>query len=372
MGNTTREWAEKLLAHADIQINGSRPWDIQVHNDLFFNRVARQGSLGLGESYMDGWWDAKNLDQFFYKILSAHLDKRIGFSWTLVMTFLKSFLFNLQTKDRAYTVGEHHYDIGNDLYSVMLDKRLTYTCGYWKNAKSLDEAQEAKLDLTCKKIGLKKGDHVLDVGCGWGSFLKFAAENYGAHGTGITVAKEQVTLARELCKNLPIEIKLQDYRETKEQFDHVVSLGMIEHVGSKNYRTYMETVHKCLKNSGLFLLHTIGSNKSVRSTEPWIEKYIFPNSMLPSLTQLSKATENLFIIEDVHNFGADYDKTLMAWFENFDHNWPTLKNNYSERFYRMWKYYLLSCAGSFRARHIQLWQIILSKDGVPGGYIPVR
>jgi cyclopropane-fatty-acyl-phospholipid synthase len=372
MRNTTREWAEKLLAHADIQINGSRPWDIQVHNDLFFNRVARQGSLGLGESYMDGWWDVKNLDQFFYKILSAHLDKKIGFSWTLITTFLKSFLFNLQTKSRAYTVGEHHYNIGNDLYIAMLDKRLTYTCGYWKNVDTLDEAQEAKLDLACRKIGLKKDDRVLDIGCGWGSFLKFAAEKYGTRGTGVTVANEQVTLARELCKNLPIDIKLQDYRAIDEQFDHIVSLGMIEHVGSKNYRTYMETAHKCLKEGGLFLLHTIGSNKSVRSTEPWIEKYIFPNSMLPSLTQLSKATENLFVIEDIHNFGADYDTTLMAWFENFNHNWSTLKNKYSERFYRMWKYYLLSCAGSFRARQIQLWQIVLSKDGTPGGYTSIR
>ena len=365
---TNKFLVEKLLTEAGIKINGSAAWDIQVFNKSFYNRVLRGGTLALGETYMDGWWDVKALDQFFHKILLAHLERKIRFSGTEMILFFKALIFNPQSPLRSFKVGQHHYDIGNDLYRAMLDRRLTYTCGYWKNAKTLDEAQEAKLDLVCRKIGLKDGDHVLDIGCGWGSFLKFAVERYNVHGAGITVSEEQVKLARELCKNLPIEIKLEDYRKTQGQFNHIVSLGMFEHVGSRNYHTYMKMINQLLDDDGLFLLHTIGSNCSERSIDPWIAKYIFPNSQLPSIAQISKSIEGLFIMEDWHNFGADYDKTLMAWFENFDTNWQSLKTKYPDRFYRMWKYYLLSCAGGFRARYIQLWQIVLSKNGVPGGY----
>jgi cyclopropane-fatty-acyl-phospholipid synthase len=224
----------------------------------------------------------------------------------------------------------------------------------------------------CKKINLQPGQRVLDIGCGWGSFAQYAAEEYGAEVVGITVSKEQVELGRERCKGLPVEIRLQDYREINEPFDHIISLGMIEHVGSKNYRTYMQTAHRCLKDNGIFLLHTIGSNRSVRTTDPWIEKYIFPNSQLPSIRQLALAAEGLFVMEDWQNFGVHYDKTLMAWYQNFDTGWDELKSTYSERFYRMWTYYLLSCAGSFRARKNQLWQIVFSKQGIPGGFVPPR
>ena len=254
----------------------------------------------------------------------------------------------------------------------MLDKRLTYTCGYWRTANNLDEAQEAKLDLVCRKLGLKSGQSVLDIGGGWGSFAKFAAEKYGAKVTVVTVSKEQVELGQKLCAGWPVTFLLQDYREVKGKFDQIVSLGMIEHVGYKNYRTYMEVAERCLAADGLFLLHTIGGNESAKSTEPWIAKYIFPNSMLPSIKQLGQSIEGLFVMEDWENFSAYYEPTLMAWFANFDRHWPELKDKYGDRFYRLWKYYLLSCAGSFRARKNQLWQIVLSKQGVPGGYKSIR
>jgi len=234
------------------------------------------------------------------------------------------------------------------------------------------KAQEAKLDLVCRKIGLEEGQRVLDIGCGWGSFAKFAAEKYGAQVVGITVSKEQVALGKELCKGLPVELRLQDYREVDETFDHIVSLGMFEHVGCKNYREYFKVAQRCLKEGGLFLLHTIGSNVSARSGEPWLTKYIFPGGMLPSMAQVARAAEGLFVIEEAHNFGADYDKTLMAWFANFDAAWLSLRARYDDRFYRMWKYYLLMCAGTFRARSNQLWQIILSPHGVAGGYRAIR
>lgn len=362
---------KKLLALAGITVNGSRPWDITVHNAGVYQRILADGSVGLGESYMDGWWDCKALDQFFFRVLRADLATKIEPNAKLLIAILKAKLFNLQRKSRAFVIGEKHYDIGNDLYTAMLDKRLTYTCGYWKNAKNLDEAQEAKLDLVCRKLGLKPGQKVLDIGCGWGSFAKYAAEKYKAKVVGITVSQEQVKLAKQLCKGLPVEIKLQDYRDVNEQFDHIVSLGMFEHVGEKNYRAYMEVAYRCLKDDGLFLLHTIGDSTGTRGNL-WILKYIFPAGVIPWPKEIAEAVEGLFTIEDWHNFGADYDPTLMAWFRNFDKQWGTLKANYGERFYRMWKYYLLSCAGGFRARHNELWQIVLSKKGVMGGYQSVR
>jgi cyclopropane-fatty-acyl-phospholipid synthase len=278
----------------------------------------------------------------------------------------------MQSVRKAFEVGEKHYDIGNDLYSRMLDKRMVYTCGYWKEAQNLDQAQEAKLDLVCRKIGLKPGQKVLDIGCGWGSFAKFAAEKYNAKVVGVTISKEQAEFASKLCNGLDVEIRIQDYRSVNEQFDHIVSLGMFEHVGYKNYKTFMRTAHKCLKDGGLFLLHTIGGNESVVSTDPWVHKYIFPNGMLPSIKQIGESIENLFVMEDWHNFGTYYDKTLQAWYENFKAHWNEISDKYNERFYRMWTYYLLMSAGAFRARSTQLWQIVLSKDGVSGGYKSIR
>ncbi|MEX0652032.1 MAG: cyclopropane fatty acyl phospholipid synthase [Candidatus Paceibacterota bacterium] len=368
----SKKKAEDLLARAGVQVNGPNSWDIQIHDSRFYDRFFSKGSLALGESYMDGWWDVENLDMFFDKVLSARL-KVVTPSFILHM--LRARILNLQNVSRAFKVGEEHYDVGNNLYNKMLDRRLVYTCGYWSGtprASTLDEAQFAKLDLICKKINLKKGDKVLDIGCGWGSFAKFAAEEYGAEVVGITISKEQKAFAEQQVEGLPVEIRLQDYRDVREKFDHIVSIGMFEHVGYKNYREYMRVVHRCLKEDGLFLLHTIGSNKTVVTTDPWIEKYIFPGGMLPSIKQIGRSIEGIFVMEDWHNFGDDYDRTLMEWYKNFNVAWPDLKHDYSERFYRMWKYYLLVSAGSFRSRNNQLWQIVLSKKGVTGGYKTVR
>ncbi|GAK60282.1 cyclopropane-fatty-acyl-phospholipid synthase [Candidatus Vecturithrix granuli] len=361
----------ELLTLADVQINGEHPWDIHVHNEKLYARVLSKGSIALGESYMDGWWECERLDEFFYRILRAKLDTKV-ISWTDMFAILKAKIFNAQKLSRAYRIGKHHYDIGNRLYWYMLDHYMNYSCGYWENAKNLDEAQEAKLDLICRKLDLQPGMRLLDIGCGWGGMAKFAAERYQAKVIGITVSKKQAEFAKEFCKGLPVEIRLQDYRDLKETFDRVVSIGMFEHVGYKNYKTFMQTVRNCLTENGLLLLHTIGGLLSVVKTDPWINTYIFPNSMLPSAQQICQASEGLFVLEDWHNFGADYDKTLMQWFKNFDEHWNQLKDSYSMRFYRMWKYYLLSCAGSFRARSNQLWQIVFSPEGIPGGYHSIR
>jgi len=370
--NKFQDTTQQLLSVAGIKINGNNPWDISVHNDKFYQVVLSQITLGLGESYMDGWWDCDKLDGFFSRVIRAQIQNDIKKNWGLVYQVMLARVLNLQSRNRAFQIGEKHYDLGNELFINMLDKRLVYSCAYWQDAQNLDIAQENKLELICRKLGLKPGMKVLDIGCGWGSFGKYAAEKYRVKVVGITVSKEQVELARTLCVGLPVEIRLQDYRDVNEKFDRVVSVGMIEHVGYKNYRIYMEVVRRCLDADGLFLLHTIGGNKSVKSVDPWINKYIFPNGMLPSIQQLSRSVEGLFVVEDWHNFSADYDKTLMAWYANLEKNWDNLKSKYDERFYRMWKYYLLSCAGSFRVRSNQLWQIILSPKGVSGGYKSLR
>ncbi|HCY76699.1 MAG TPA: cyclopropane fatty acyl phospholipid synthase [Ignavibacteriales bacterium] len=366
-------FVKDILALADVKINGSNPWDIQIKNQNFYKRVLSQGSLGLGESYMDGWWDCDDIDELFYKILKADLEHKIV-PLKLFYMVIKAKLLNPQSKKRAAHDVGYHYNLGNVLFENMLDKYMTYSCAYWKNSNKLDEAQEAKLKLICDKIYLKPGMTLLDIGCGWGSLMKYAAQNYGTKCTGITLSQEQVNLGTELCKGLPIEFRLMDYRDITGNYDRVVSVGMIEHVGSKNYRTFFRIMNKCLKDDGLFLLHTIGTlNPKTANADPWTDKYIFPGGELPTVQRLAKAFEGLFVMEDWHNFGVDYSKTTKAWFENFNRNWNKIKSdNYDERFYRMWKYFLFSQSGAFRSRRNHLWQIVLSKNGVPQGYNSVR
>lgn len=363
-----KTWANKLLNPAGISINGKNPQDIQVHNEAFYNRVLTQGSVGLGESYMDGWWSSASLDQFFCRLLGQDIQNHFTLSLPFVWQLIKANLFNLQATSKAFEVAHKHYDLGNDFFAPMLGKSMVYSCAYFKDTDNLDDAQYAKLDLVCRKLHLQKGQRILDIGSGWGTFAKFAAERYGVSVVGITVSREQKTFAEDLCRGLPVEFRLQDYRTLNEKFDHIVSIGMFEHVGLKNYRTYMQVARRCLKENGLFLLHTIGWPITSRAMDPWINKYIFPNGKIPSLKQITQSAENVFVVEDIHNFGADYDKTLMAWHKNFQEHWPAVAKSYDEKFHKMWQYYLLSCAGGFRARKIQLWQIVLSPNGVLGGY----
>lgn len=355
----------ELLATAGIQVNGGQPWDIQVHDGRFYDRILRDATLGLGESYMDGWWDCESIDAFIDRVLRANLRKEVESSLRLAWHALRAKLFNRQSMTKSKQVAQQHYDLGNDLYRAMLDKRLNYTCAYWKNAENLDEAQEAKLDLVCRKIGAHEGMQILELGCGWGSFAKYAAENYGAHVVGYNISEQQVALGRELCQGLPVELRLEDYRQAEGQYDAVISIGVMEHVGYKNYPAYMTVVDRCLKSDGIAFVHTIGSNRSITTGEPWTDKYIFPNGQLPSIAQLAKAMEGRFVVEDWHNFGPDYDPTLMAWHANFNLAWPELKAKYGERFKRMWEYYLLSSAGGFRSRSQQLWQIVFTRRGAP-------
>lgn len=368
-----RDAIEEIVGQADIRINGNRPWDIQVRNEAFYERVLREGSLGLGESYMEGWWDCEAIDQCMFRILRSNLEKNIKPSWNTLWAVFKAKILNPQNKSRSLTVIHEHYQLGNDLYERMLDELMTYSCGYWKQASTLDEAQRAKYDLIAQKLALKPGMRVLDIGCGWGGFAKYIAEHYGVEVVGITLSENQAEYARKVCQGLPVEIRIQDYRDLQGTFDRIVEIGMFEHVGVKNYRPFMEIIHRSLKEDGLVMIHTIGSNRTSDFTsDPWLDRYIFRNGHLPSITQIGQSIEGLFIMEDWHNFSADYDRTLLAWFQRFNTNWDQIKASYPDPFYRMWKYYLLTCAGSFRSRTMQLWQIVLSKNGVLDGYKSIR
>ncbi|MEX0446658.1 cyclopropane fatty acyl phospholipid synthase [Xenorhabdus sp. SGI246] len=366
----TDQWhriANDLLQEADVEINGKRPFDIQVKNPDFYKRVLKQGSLGLGESYMDGWWDCERLDIFFYKVLRAGLEHRIPKNIKDILKIITTRVFNLQSPKRAWIVGEEHYDLGNDLFTLMLDPYMQYSCGYWKDANTLEEAQSNKLRLICEKLQLSPGMTLLDIGCGWGGLAAYAAKYYDVSVTGVTISVEQQKYAQDRCKDLDVKIILEDYRDLNLQFDRIVSVGMFEHVGYKNYANYFDIVRKNLKPDGLFLLHTIGSNRDKVNVDAWISKYIFPNGHLPSIAKIAKASTGKFVMEDWHNFGADYDRTLMAWYERFIANWSKIENNYSPRFKRMFSYYLNACAGAFRARDIQLWQVMFSPHGIENG-----
>ncbi len=364
-GRRANELVREAFASAGIVVGGSAPWDITVHDERFYQRLLRDGTLGFGESYMDGWWDSPNLDQTIERVCRAQLREHVKDSWVLVAHAVKARVLNLQSRTRAFDVAHRHYDIGNDLYEAMLDRRMLYTCAYWKDATTLDAAQEAKLDLVCRKVGLKPGMRVLDLGCGWAGFAAYAAEHYGVEVVGYTVAAEQVKWAKEKYAHLPIDIRHDDYRNASGTFDAVVSIGLMEHVGPKNYASYMDLVDRTLAPGGVAFVHTICGNRVVAHIEPWFDKYIFPHAVLPHPGSLLLAMEGKFVVEDMHNIGEHYDPTLMAWWKNFDAAWPRLEAKYGPTFYRMWKYYLLGCAGGFRSRETQLMQLVFTRIGTP-------
>ena len=364
---------ESYLEAADIRIDGERPWDIRLHDPRLYSRIFLLGSLGLGDSYVDGWWDSDDLEETLARLLNLGVEDTVGYGIRDVLLNAWGRLRNRQSRRRSTIVARRHYDQSSDFYMSFLDPYNQYTCGYFQDGiQDLASAQEAKLDLICRKLQIARGDRVLDIGCGWGGFAKFAAERYGAHVTGITISREQLSYAREFTDGLDVELNLRDYRDMYGEFDRVLVCGMIEHVGHKNYRSLMNVVARCLRSDGLFLLHTIGSNRSQQANDPWIDKHIFPNSVLPSVRQLGRASEGLFVMEDWHNLRVHYVETLRRWAQRFDSNWPKYADALGERTHRIWSYYFRFCAAAFRAGNAQLWQVVFSKSGVPGGYTSIR
>ena len=365
---------QELLNNAGIKVNGNNPWDIHVHDARAYDQILSKWSLGLGEAYVNGYWDCERLDEMLNRLLKVDLNMAVHgrAKFRLLAEIARAKLFNLQSTKRAFQVGERHYDAGNDIFKSILDSRMIYSCAYWEFAQNLEQAQTHKLELICRKLELKRGEKLLDIGCGWGGLAAYAATHFGVSVVGITVSKEQQKIAQERCQGLPVEIRLIDYRKLEGKFNKIVSVGMFEHVGEKNYRDYCQTASRLLEDQGLFLLHTIGSDVRIARTDPWIDRYIFPNGKIPCASELSTALEGLFLIEDWHNFGCDYDRTLMEWYRRLESHWPTLSQHYSERFYRTWKFYLLGCAAYFRSKQGQLWQLVLSKRSKDGPYRSFR
>ena len=369
---------EKMFAdffkEADITINGTEADSIIIHDKKLYEMMFRNGSVGFGEAYMDGLWDCDRLDVLFYKLVKA--PKRHTLNLDKLLMWAGAKVFNMQNKIRAHKSISHHYNLSNDFFAYILDPSMNYTCGFWQEADSLEQAQMDKMELICNKLRIEKTDTVLDIGSGWGSLAKYMAETRGCSVVGINISDPQIHYAKKLCAGLPVKFIKSDYRDlidganTFGKFDKIVSVGMFEHVGEKNYLTYMKIVNKLLKTEGLFLLHTIGDTVT-RPTDKWILKYIFPNGQIPSVEQISSAAERLFIMDDLHNFGPDYDKTLMKWHENFERNREKIAKispAFDERFLRMWKYFLLNCAGAFRARKLQLFQFVFTKYGTANVY----
>lgn len=365
---------DNIFKSIGITVNGVNSWDIQIFDERAFDLILAKWSLGLGEGYMRGYWDCLNLEEFLYRLLKNDHNERIqGIArLNLVFEVFRAKLMNLQTRSRAFMVGESHYDVGQDIFKSMLDNEMNYSCGYWQYAQDLDKAQLDKMELICQKLQLNPGDRLLEIGCGWGGFAHYAAQNYGVKVLGITVSKEQYLIAKERCQNQDVDIQLCDYRDLEGTFDKIVSIGMFEHVGEKNYKEYFSVASRLLKENGIFLLHTIGSDVTTLRTDPWIEKYIFPNGKIPSIAEIGAAYEKAFILEDLQNIGPDYELTLLAWHDKFIESWPINANKYGLVFYKMWRYYLLGCAAYFKSKQGQLWQMVFTKRSFAGSYRSIR
>ncbi len=360
-----RPIATRLLSDADISINGICSHDIRVHDDRFYQNVLLKGSMGLGEDYMDGGWDCEDLEEMFFRLINSGLEGRTR---GLPVNFLPNLfaqLKNQQTRNKSLRVAERHYNMGNDLFFSFLGKYKNYSCGYFNGTtKSLDIAQEQKMDLICRKLSLSSGDRLLDVGGGWGEIARFAADNYGCHVTSINISDEQIAYGREYCKDSSVDILKCDYRDLEGEYDKIIVIAMLTHVGHKNYRAFMEKIHSCLKDGGSALIETVGSDVARKHCEPWTNKYIFPGGLIPSISQLGEAIEGLFVIEDLHDFGPDYVKTLRLWNKNLQKGWPGQSEIYSERTRRMFEYFFLSVAGAFRARSLHNWHLVLTKNAI--------
>ncbi|WP_066895142.1 SAM-dependent methyltransferase [Clostridium nigeriense] len=345
--------------------NGNPKFVIKVNDNIDKKLLLTSTSLALGEAYMDKKLDMESGD--LYDVLDIVLGKLDTFD--VNESALSKLIFTSTSKKNQKKEVTSHYDIGNNFYSLWLDETMSYSCAYFKNEDdTLYEAQINKIDHILKKLQLKEGMSLLDIGCGWGYLLIEAAKKYKVNGVGITLSEQQYLKFKERIKEENLEkyltAELMDYRDlekSKLKFDRVVSVGMLEHVGRDNYDLFFKNVDTVLKEQGLFLLHFISGRKE-NSGDPWIKKYIFPGGVIPSLREIiSLGSEMNYYTLDVESLRRHYHKTLLCWYDNYKKNIDKISNMFDERFVRMWELYLSSCAASFNNGMIDLHQIVFSK-----------
>lgn len=321
-------------------------------------------SIALGEAYMDGNLE---IEGDLFQALDCFLGQMAKFSTD--QSVLKKLIFSPHSVKREKKDIADHYDIGNDFYRLWLDETMSYSCGYFKECDdTLYKAQVNKVDYILEKLYLKPGMSLLDIGCGWGFLLMEAAKKYGIRGTGITLSEEQKKKFEERIQEEGLQeqlsVELMDYQmlqKTGYQFDRVVSVGMLEHVGREHYELFFKNVDAVLKEGGLCLLHFISALKEYPG-DPWIKKYIFPGGVIPSLREIVQLCgEHQYYVLDVESLRRHYYQTLRCWSENFRRNRAEVEKNMGTKFYRMWDLYLCACAATFHNGIIDLDQILMSK-----------
>ena len=343
--------------------DGNPAFTVIFHKEIPLTALTTSTSLALGEAYMDGDLE---IEGDLYNALDHFLGQMGKFSTD--ESALKKLIFSSTGKKNQEKEVQSHYDIGNDFYKLWLDETMSYSCGYFLHEDdSLYQAQVNKVDYILKKLHLSQGMSLLDIGCGWGFLLIEAAKKYGVHGMGITLSREQYEAFNRRIKeqNLGdlLEVALMDYRDLPKMnrtFDRVVSVGMAEHVGRRNYQLFMDCAKKVLKPGGLFLLHFISALKE-HAGDPWIKKYIFPGGVIPSLREmLSCAAEDDFHTLDAENLRLHYNRTLLCWDKNYREHMDQIREMFDVRFVRMWDLYLAACAATFHNGIIDLHQVLFS------------
>jgi cyclopropane-fatty-acyl-phospholipid synthase len=360
---------DSRLNKAGIKINGPNPWDPEVdadHLSSFNRQVVWQGMLGLGNSFLDGEWKCADLSTFFFKAIQAGLLQDSKMSLPYLWKWIRDTFTNPQNRPHAAkNIAEHYSDADKEgLVLGMTDPKWNqYTCGFYADptnpVEGLQAAQDRKLRVIFDKLRLEAGDTLLDVGMGWGGLLACAQQERCCRGMGVTLARNQLEYAEQ---HHGVQGLCTDYRSVNWPANRITAVGILEHIGPKNHRAFMEAIYRNLTADGIHLLHFFGRPAhNVGLLDPWTDQYIFPGLTCPTLVEVLRAADGLLELQHQEQFGFHYDPTLMAWYENFVAFAKTIGLDPDDRLYRMWKYYLLSCAGAFRAGEVKLYQLVFTK-----------
>ena len=370
LGTLAHGALEVTLPDATVRRFGhGAPVALRIHDRTFFRRIATRGKLGFGESYTAGEWDADDLPALFELLLRNARDAAARHAGARRVLDLRPRLRRRNGVRRARRNIAYHYDLGNELFELMLDETMTYSCAVFERSDmSLEQAQQAKYDRICDTLSLAPGDRVLEIGCGWGGFAHHAAARYGCRVTGLTISREQAHVARGRTAGLPVEIRELDYRDVEGTYDKVVSIEMLEAIGADQYGTYFETIDRVLARGGRAVVQTILVPEQrwerYRSTPDWIERYVFPGCLIPSLATLADAAarSSRLGIYGVDEIGSHYAETLRRWRENVHREIAAVRRlGYDRRFERVWDFYLSFCEAAFRTRWLRDAQLLLAR-----------